>query len=54
MERRALQRDRKKLLEVTAPMVVMDFHKHIHMSELVYFNHVQFIVCQFSKAVFFF
>lgn len=49
-----LQRGRKKLLEVTTLMVGMDFHKHIHMSELVYFSHVQFIVCQFSKAGFFF
>ena len=50
------QRDRKKLLELTILMVVMDFHKHIHMSKLIKLYNLtmlSFFVCQFNNAVLF-
>ena len=51
-----LQRDRKKLLELTILMVVMDFHKHIHMSKLIKLYNLtmlSFFVCQFNNALLF-
>lgn len=35
IERKADKEIRKKLLELTILTVVMDFHKHIHMSKFI-------------------